>query len=196
MQIQCRRTRHFSRLGMHVLCMGVSRPWWRKPLAHLLRVRPRPRHLKGSIVHRLMGPRLFEPALWSLSREAVAKGVAIGAFLGFSPLIGLHLPLSILLCCLIRANVMVAILATFVSNPFTLAALTWLQLKTGRWILPSLSVHALHSVGVARYFALYGQPWLVGSFVFSVVGGLAAYFLASWMFLDKGTRRRRELTPP
>jgi uncharacterized protein (DUF2062 family) len=121
----------------------------------------------------------------------MAKGMSIGIFLGLSPLIGLHIPLAIVLCCLFRANIMVAVLATSVSNPFTIPGLAWLQMKLGRWLLPGLTVHALHSTGWARYFAVYGEPLLVGSVAFSVTGGFLAYFLASWMFMEKVPKRRR-----
>ncbi len=117
--------------------------------------------------------------------------MAIGAFLGFSPLIGLHIPISILLCCVFRANVMVAVAATFVSNPFTIAGLAWLQLKLGRWLAPDLAARALHGTGAARYFAGYGEPLLLGSLVFSIVGGLLAYWVALWVFVERKPSRRR-----
>jgi uncharacterized protein (DUF2062 family) len=84
---------------------NTERPWWRTPFRYLLRVRPRPRHLHGSFIHRLLGSRLFEPALWVPARDTLAKGVTIGIFIGLLPLIGLQIIVSVILCYLLRANI-------------------------------------------------------------------------------------------
>lgn len=129
----------------------------------------------------------MESGLWIPSRKPIAKGAVIGAFLGFSPLLGAHIPISILLCYVFRANVAVAILATYVSNPFTILGLAWMQVKLGQWMMPDLLLKlSLHS-GLAGYFTEYARPFLLGSLVFSVVGGSLAYPLALWIW-DKSER--------
>ena len=173
--------------------MSILRPWWRRPFAYLLRIRPRPRHLRGSLAHRLLGTRLFDPDLWIPSRKSIAKGAAIGAFLGFSPLFGLHIPISILLCYVFRASITTGILATFVSNPITIAGLAWVQVKLGKSLLPGLTVASMQNVGMAGYFAEYGKPFLLGSCITSIAGGLLAYPLALWFWdiSKRGAKRRQ-----
>src|SRR5690606_1325777 len=117
----------------------LERPWWRTPFQYLLRVRPRQRHLRGSLVHRLLGSRLFEPSLWVPGRESLASGVAIGVFFGMLPLIGLQILLSAVLCYFMRANIAAAAFATLVSNPFTAPGLIWMQLKLGHWLAPAFA---------------------------------------------------------
>lgn len=170
-----------------------ERPWWRTPFRYLLRVRPRPRHLHGSLIHRLLGSRLFEPGLWVPTRETLAKGVAIGTFFGLLPLIGLQIIASAVLCYIMRANIAGAALATLISNPFTAAGLLWMQVSLGHWLAPAfVAVDATHYEGTAHYIALYGKPLLVGSLASAVVGGLLAYPLMHGLWLaGEGVVRRR-----
>ena len=172
-----------------------ERPWWRTPFRYLLRVRPRPRHLHGSLIHRLLGSRLFEPGLWVPTRETLAKGVAIGTFFGLLPLIGLQIIASAVLCYFMRANIAGAALATLISNPFTAAGLLWMQVSLGHWLAPAfVAVDATHYVGTAHYLALYGKPLLVGSLASAAAGGLLAYPVMHGLWsVGEGVVRRRAL---
>lgn len=172
----------------------TERPWWRAPFRYLLRVRPRPRHLHGSLVHRLLGSRLFETALWVPGRVTLAKGVAIGVFAGLLPLIGLQILTSTVLCYFLRGNVAAAALATLISNPFTAAGILWMQVRLGQWVAPAfVAVDATHYEGTARYLAMYGKPLLVGSLTSAAVGALVAYPLMHglWALVERMVRRRK-----
>jgi uncharacterized protein (DUF2062 family) len=169
------------------------RAWWRKPFRYLLRVRPRQRHLHGSWVHRILGARLFENALWVPTRLTLAKGVAVGMFIGLLPLIGLQILVSVILCYYLRANIAAAVLATFISNPFTAAGLLWMQVMLGHWLAPAFAaVDSTHYTGTAKYLALYGKPLLVGSLASASAGALLSYPLMHglWLLGEKMVRRR------
>ncbi len=173
-----------------------DRPWWRTPFQYLLRVRPRQRQLRGSLVHRLLGSRLFEPSLWVPGRESLAKGVAIGTFFGMLPLIGLQILLSAALCYFMRANIAAAAFATLVSNPFTAPGLIWMQLKLGHWLAPAFAaVDDTHYEGTAKFLATYGKPLLVGSLASAAIAALIAYplMLALWSQGERIVRRHKAL---
>jgi uncharacterized protein (DUF2062 family) len=173
---------------------STERPWWRMPFRYLLRVRPRPRHLHGSLLHRLLGSRLFEPALWVPSRDTLAKGVTIGTFIGLLPLVGLQILVSAILCYFLRANIAGAALATLISNPFTAAPLLWMQVRLGHWLAPAFAaVDSTHYDGTARYLAMYGKPLLVGSLASAALGAVIAYPLMHglWVAAERMVRRRR-----
>jgi uncharacterized protein (DUF2062 family) len=173
------------------------RPWWRHPLKVLLRARLRRRHVHGTLMHRLLGEKVFEPSLWYPNRDAVARGMAFGAFSGFLPLPGQSI-LAVLLCYALRGNVATAVLGTFLSNPFTTPAIWWLQFKLGQWLLPLLNwmeTDEYREAGrsVFRYGFSFGKPFLLGSLVSSVVVGLLAYPLTLWTWnrVEAAMLRRR-----
>ncbi len=173
----------------------MMRPWWRGPFRYLLRVRPRQRHLHGSLIHRLLGARIFENALWVPTRETLAKGIAIGTFIGLLPLIGLQIITSVVICYFLRANIAAAVLATFLSNPFTAAGLLWMQVMLGHWLAPAFAaVDSTHYTGTAKYLATYGKPLLVGSLASATAGAVVSYPLTHWLWSmgEKVALRRRE----
>ena len=53
------------------------------------------------------------------SNYAIASGVACGAMVSFTPLLGLHFLLAIMFAFLIRGNLIAALTGTFVGNPIT-----------------------------------------------------------------------------
>ncbi len=57
--------------------------------------------------------------------EAMARGVAIGLFIGLTPTVGFQTVLMIILCIALAGNFPTAFVASFVSNPLTTAPLYW-----------------------------------------------------------------------
>jgi uncharacterized protein len=171
-----------------------ERPWWRAPIQYLLRVRPRPRHLRGSFVHRVLGGRLFHPAIWVPRRDTLANGVAIGVFAGLLPLYGLQIFASAILCLVLKANIAGAALATLISNPLTYAGLLWMQIRLGVWITNIfVGIEPVEYEGTVRNFVSFGKPLVVGSLVSAAIGAMIAYPLMHglWAFGEGIVRRRR-----
>ncbi len=79
------------------------------------------------VVHRVR--RLPDPA------HRISRGIAVGVFVCFTPLLGLHLVSAALLAWLIRGNILAALLATFVGNPLTFPIIIELSLTLGSWML-------------------------------------------------------------
>lgn len=57
--------------------------------------------------------------------EAIARGVAIGLFIGLTPTVGFQTILMITACILFSGNFPVAFTTSFVSNPLTVAPFYW-----------------------------------------------------------------------
>ena len=55
------------------------------------------------------------------SPHRIALGLAIGLFVAFSPIVGVHLPLVIIFAMLLRANKFTALTSVWVCNIFTMA---------------------------------------------------------------------------
>lgn len=65
----------------------------------------------------------------------IARGVAAGVFLSFSPLHGFHFIVAALLCLAIRGNVLAAFVGTFAGNPLTTPFIALGAVGLGRTIL-------------------------------------------------------------
>ncbi len=64
---------------------------------------------------------------------SIARGIAVGVFVGITPTIPLHTILTITICGLLRANIIAAIIANWlVSNPLTIPIEYYLSWKLGR----------------------------------------------------------------
>ena len=67
--------------------------------------------------------------------EKVAASFAIGVAIAFSPFIGFHLLLAIVLAVILRLNKLDVVLGTLVVNPLTLGPVSAAALPVGRTIL-------------------------------------------------------------
>jgi uncharacterized protein len=121
--------------------------------------------------------------------EAIAGGVAIGIYIGFTPLIGLKTALTILFAWLTRSNILAAVIASASHDilwpvmPVIFAA----EYDVGYWLLshphhfpPSiakthLDIHALRSWS---NLLTIGKPMLVGSLLCSAPFAAAAYWFS------------------
>jgi len=117
--------------------------------------------------------------------EAIAGGVAIGVFIGFTPLIGLKTALTILFAWLTRCNILAAVLASAAHDilwPVMPVIFRW-EYDAGFWLLsqphqwpPPLSKTQLHSWRNWSTLFTVGKPLLLGSFVCSAPFAILAYF--------------------
>lgn len=95
---------------------------------------PKKEALRNHRVLRLFGEALFRPELWRLHRNNVAKGVAIGMFCGLIP--GPFQVIGATVSALwLKANLPIAILTTFYTNPVTIIPLYLIAYKLGNIIL-------------------------------------------------------------
>ena len=65
----------------------------------------------------------------------IALGAAIGVFVGWTPTIGFHMALTVLLAYLLRANKLVGLAFAWLSNPLTLIPVYGPSFILGNWLL-------------------------------------------------------------
>ena len=131
--------------------------------------------------------------------NAIAGGLAIGIFFGFTPLFGLKTLLSIFFAWLTRCNILAAVIAVTlhdVAIPFMPVLYRW-EYRVGYWLLsnphewpPSLKqmqwdAHAWRSW--TKFFTV-GKPLLLGSLII----GAPVAFLAFIMTRSFIVRHRRK----
>jgi uncharacterized protein (DUF2062 family) len=120
--------------------------------------------------------------------EAIAGGVAIGMFFGFTPLFGLKTLLSLFIAWLFGCNLLAAAVAVTlhdVALPFMPLLYRW-EYDVGYWLLsnphawpaPLTRVHlGAHAWRSWTTFLTVGKPLLIGSLLFSTPIAIATYFL-------------------
>lgn len=78
------------------------------------------------------------------SPSSIAAGVACGAAVSFTPFVGIHCVLAIIIAWLIRGNLVAAALGTAVGNPWTFPFIWVSVLYTGRRILGDDYMASVH----------------------------------------------------
>lgn len=78
--------------------------------------------------------RFLSPELWRFTRRSVPRGVALGMFAGFIVPVG-QIFLAAFMALPARANVPLAALVTFITNPFTLPFWVVVANRVGSFVL-------------------------------------------------------------
>lgn len=123
--------------------------------------------------------------------EAVARGLAIGLFIGLTPTVGFQTLLMIILCIAFAGHFPSAFVVSNVSNPFTTAPLYWGFHELGKAVyrqVPLLSqdVDAWYLRGIGDEITYT----LLGSLLIATPVALAGYW-ASWR-VSIAWKRHRE----
>jgi len=125
----------------------------------------------------------------------IALGVGIGAFIGITPLYGLHTVMVVIAALLVkRANKIAILLGTNVSLPPTMPIITWAGYSIGRFILgnkyPGFNWQMFRHFSYKDMLNFY-WPLLLGSLILGIVCGIVLYFLTLILI----NRRRGKKAP-
>ena len=118
--------------------------------------------------------------------RALAGGVAIGIFFGFTPLFGLKTLLCLGTATVLRFNPLAAVIAVCLHDVLTplWPILLRLEYDIGHWLLShphtlpeKFSTSSLHPTALLHwtFFFDVGLPMLVGSLVFAIPAAIASY---------------------
>jgi len=115
------------------------------------------------------------------SAKEIARGIALGVFIGIIPFYGLHTIIAIILTMLIpRTNRIAVLLGTNVSMPIALPLITWSGYNIGRIIVrgnyPILRWAELRNLGYQDIPNLY-EPLFLGSVFLGIVCSIIFYIL-------------------
>ena len=130
--------------------------------------------------------------------EIVAASFALGVAISFTPLIGLHWAIALLLAFVLRLNKIDVFLGTLVINPLTLGPASWLAMHAGRVVLQARHetverlpwhefFHREFWTSAGPRMRAIGLQWAVGMFVLSFVAGAITYAILVGIL-----RRRRD----
>jgi uncharacterized protein len=140
--------------------------------------------------------RFLSPELWRFTRTSVPRGVGLGLFAAFIVPLG-QIFLAAFLALPLRANVPIAALVTFVTNPLTFPFWAVVANKVGAVVL---NLDAAIGTGAGDFaddrgaLAVFFETAGVTAFgfvVLAVATALLGRVLASWIWRFMVSRRRR-----
>jgi len=141
--------------------------------------------------------RFLSPELWRFTRRSVPRGVALGLFAAFIIPIG-QIFLSAFLALPTRANVPLAALVTFITNPFTLPFWAAIAYKVGDFLLrfdataPAIASAKAGSgtwTWLVDAYQVAGAT-VLGYVVLSFVTPVIGYVLSVWVWRAVVSRKR------
>lgn len=152
-------------------------------------------------------PRVLRGELWRFNRRSVPRGVALGMLAGVIIPIGQILAAAIL-ALPVRANVPVAALTTFVTNPITTPIVWYLSYRLGQWILRVDGLTYGSPINAAVHSSQIGDwmEWITGKagvmafglVVFAIIAASISYIIASfgwrWWIAHKWKLRKKRRT--
>ncbi|WP_317127093.1 DUF2062 domain-containing protein [Maribacter algicola] len=101
-----------------------------------------------------------------------ASSIALGVFIGLSPLWGLHTLLVLFLSFLLKLNKPIAFAFSNVSLPPFIPFIVLASLQTGSWILGESFTFSLDSINENFNFLIHLKAYLLGSMVLALTGAL------------------------
>ena len=122
---------------------------------------------------------LQDPDIFHLTRHSASGGVATGLFIAFLPIPG-HTILAILSSVLLRINLPLTLLFSWVTNPFTVAPIFYIAYKTGA-VLLGISVQPVNFEFNQSWFSsVFSEIWaplLTGCLLLSTLSSIGSYIL-------------------
>ena len=130
----------------------------------------------------------------------IAVAFALGVYIAFSPLIGLHTAMVFLFAWLFRLNTIALLLGSLVVNPWTfgplLGSCLWLGLKLYgmKRTIPPLDWQQLTWMNFMVQLKPYLIPFVLGTTIIGIIGSVISYFLANYLITQY--RQARSIKQP
>lgn len=128
-------------------------------------------------------PRQFKLNLIRLLRlqdspERIARGMALGLFIGMSPTFGVQMALAFLVALILNENKLAAIIGVWITNPVTAPFIYGLEYETGR-VLLGLPHPPMQLEFNYHFIKLFGWqvvlPLSLGSLLFGIAAAVIGY---------------------
>ncbi len=114
--------------------LEIARGYFRKTLFKTYRYFKHPRRLKKSAVLRWFSLHFLDKLVWRPTQHTFAGGVAVGLFV-MNQLVPGQMLWAAVLSAVFRVNIPIAIIVSWITNPFTMPIAVLLQLMFGKWVL-------------------------------------------------------------
>ena len=121
--------------------------------------------------------------------EKKALSIALGVFIGLSPLWGFHTVLVIFLALLLNLNKVIAFAFSNVSLPPFIPVILYFSLKLGSWLLGENFVLSMSEIDPSIELVKYLKSYIVGSLMLSVIAAIACG-IVGYVFLTLFERKK------
>ncbi len=156
---------------------------WDRFAAWSRRNLPTRESMEKSRVLRPVAHRVLAPELWRFTRRSVPRGVALGMVAGILFPVG-QIAIAALIALPFRANVPVAALTTFITNPLTTPFILFAAYQIGAWLLRTNAPTVAQPVAEAatgwlQWLWNAGPPLVLGLLLITTICALLGYGLAA-----------------
>jgi uncharacterized protein (DUF2062 family) len=114
--------------------------------------------------------------------KLMARGLAIGVFVGMFPMFGLQTLMAVGLATIVRGNKWLAAIGTWISNPVTDIPIVLLNIQVGRWLLQKHHVGSVIRLSSWQDFAALGSELitvlLTGCLVTGSISAIIVYIIS------------------
>jgi len=143
---------------------------------------------------------LHDPNLWGIRRRTVVPAFALGLFVSYLPFPG-HMIAAALLALVLRINIPVAIVSTWVINPLIVGPAYYLAFEVGSILLgraPRPFEFELSFAWLVEGFVHVWQPLLLGCVLLGTILSLAGFVALDllWRASISGYLARRRQRKP
>lgn len=131
----------------------------------------------------------------------VALGVAVGIFVSWTPLLGFHNLLIVILCWICGASILAGLASAFLGNPWTLPLMWWSAYELGQRVLGLHHVKVLKVLESLTFHKLWAHLWpllklvflptMLGAVILGFVSGAVSYWLTLVMMRAYTARRAK-----
>jgi len=111
-----------------------------------------------------------------LSPKEIALAIAVGTFIAFTPIMGIHTLTALALAYIFRLNTLIVILGTQISNPISYPFQIFISAEVGSLILNGNFLEMTFSRDI-DYLNHYILPIIVGSLVLGIIVSSLSYIL-------------------
>jgi len=134
--------------------------------------------VKEEKILKIFGPAVLQPNLWHINKKSVSRGFAIGAFCAFIPLPG-QMILAAFLALTFAANLPIAIILTWITNPLTYTPIFFFAYKIGSFFIttnvtPKITDDELSLLSNIMHI---WEPLFLGSIILALIGSIISYLL-------------------
>jgi len=132
-------------------------------------------------------------AYFSVNRRMITRGVLIGLFWGFIPM-----PMQMLAVMastpFVRFNVPIAISMVWMSNPFTMPPMYYMEYLTGNFILGREGLEDIEMTmqWFSNHFHEILVPLYVGTAFYSIVISSIIYVMLNWLWIKSVKEEKEE----
>ena len=129
----------------------------------------------------------------NVDEYALARGIAVGLLVGFTPTVGIQTLMMLAASLSFRANFIAAFIVSNVSNPFTMAPLYYGFYRLGSWLLERLPISHAPITDMVDEIARQTLAMFIGSLAIAIPASALGYFVFLWVWrkFDMHMPRRR-----